>query len=101
MSSNTRQWYSTITTVEIGGKQVSAPADAPPRRRPQVFCEPQQQSPPILRACSACAGDYEDPERTTSDPASEGETWADTELRDADVANQDSPECDEFPAAKE
>jgi len=35
-----------------------------------VFCGDSHASPQPLRACSACAGDYEDPDRTawTTDP---------------------------------
>ena len=39
----------------------------------------EADKPPVLRTCSACAGDYEDPDRTgwaaaKNDPA-EGDEW--------------------------
>ena len=33
-----------------------------------VFCGDSHASPQPLRACSACAGDYEDPDRTAWPP---------------------------------
>jgi len=49
--------------------------------------------PPCLRACSACAGDYEDPERTTASEADEEEG----EEASADETQRSDPR-DKFPA---
>ena len=51
--------------------------------------------PSCVRACSACAGDYEDPERTLSREAEDEEQGA------ADVSAEDSIQAipdNEFPA---
>ncbi|HTQ61972.1 MAG TPA: hypothetical protein VMI32_17240 [Candidatus Solibacter sp.] len=39
----------------------------PPSRDPEIVSE-------AVRACSACAGDYEDPDRTAPDPDEEDES---------------------------
>jgi hypothetical protein len=44
----------------------------------------------FLRACSGCAGDYEDPDRSAWDP--------DTEENEEDTATEESP-AEERPAA--
>jgi hypothetical protein len=51
--------------------------------------------PSCVRACSACAGDYEDPERTASHEAGE------EEKKTADASAEDATQAiprDEFPA---
>jgi len=49
--------------------------------------------PPCLRACSACAGDYEDPEPTTASEVGEEEG----EAASADETERSEPR-DKFPA---
>ncbi len=46
-----------------------------------TFIQPAQQS--SLKACSACAGDYEDPDRTAWD-AEKGDRRADEDAQDLD-----------------
>jgi len=59
---------------------------------------PQAVSQSIcLRACSACSGDYEDPERTTWSDVSEEE---DREESTTDNAEQSGPR-EEFPAREQ
>ena len=48
-------------------------------------------APVALRACSACSGDYEDPERTASDADENEILEADAEREEA------SPRAEQFP----
>ena len=48
-------------------------------------------APVALRACSACSGDYEDPERTASDADENEILEADAEREEA------SPRTEQFP----
>ena len=49
-----------------------------------------------VRACSACAGDYEDPERTASSESSEEEDAANASAEGGDPSRL----RDEFPASQ-
>ena len=88
MEGNTRviQVYSTysVPAVEICGKAVSGLWT--PRRRPGANGRLEG-----LRACSACAGDYEDPDRTAWTPEERGEA--------EDEVTSDST-AEEFPAER-
>jgi hypothetical protein len=65
------------------------------KRRPEDAVTPPAASlSACLRACSACAGDYEDPERTASGDAREEGRAEDAS---ADDAERSVPR-DEFPA---
>jgi hypothetical protein len=44
-----------------------------------------------IRACSACAGDYEDPERAAEDPELDGDACAYDELAHDGANGQDVP----------
>ena len=57
----------------------------------QVSGEERVRVPAVMRACSGCAGDYEDPDRTAR-PAGEGDDGTDD--------NEDAPGAaeEEFPA---
>jgi hypothetical protein len=79
-----------------------------------AFCGDSHVSPQPLRACSACAGDYEDPDRTAwtaereeEEPLSqesartplpvEEQEEAENEAGDEGVSDEDAND-DEFPA---
>ena len=61
-----------------------------------AISEPPEATPQALRACSACAGDYEDPDRTARTPDSEDLD----ELLGESATDHDGPD-DEFPAREE
>lgn len=64
---------------------------------PETYGESRQSQSP-LRACSACAGDYEDPDRTAWMPDEEEEDLrAETARERADEKAEDG---DEFPAGE-
>ena len=52
------------------------------------------EAPHVLRACSACAGDYEDPERTAEEERSE-----DSEIES--TQDEELARADDFPASQE
>ena len=52
------------------------------------------EAPHVLRACSACAGDYEDPERTAEEDRSE-----DSEIES--TQDEELARADDFPASQE
>ena len=57
-------------------------------------CQSFAEAPHVLRACSACAGDYEDPERTAEEERSE-----DSEIESAQ--DEELARADDFPASQE
>lgn len=64
------------------------------RAVPLVSCGAESISPGRLGACSACAGDYEDPDRTAWTPDLDDEDGAD----DTNRASGGIDRGDEFPA---
>ncbi|MFI5093837.1 MAG: hypothetical protein ACHQIK_10385 [Candidatus Acidiferrales bacterium] len=70
------------------------------RLLPPTFCGDSGASRQLLRACSACAGDYEDPDQTSWTPDRE----EDEELpqkRAHERAEDQDEDGDEFPATEE
>jgi hypothetical protein len=65
-----------------------------------AFCGEPPVSLPPLCACSACAGDYEDPDRTVWAPDEEEEDQALESARDIanEKAENDADGGDKFPA---
>ena len=61
------------------------------RLSPETCREPGASQPP-LRACSACSGDYEDPDRTAWTPDEEEEDLLAEKMR------EQAQNGDEFPA---
>lgn len=79
-------------SVENAGCSVRAIADMRGHLSPHVFGA-QGLAPHAFGACSACAGDYEDPDRTAwaADPE-------DAEAPSEDRATREPTNNDEFPA---
>ncbi|MGC0772615.1 MAG: hypothetical protein WB543_06735 [Candidatus Acidiferrum sp.] len=70
------------------------------RPLPPAFCGASGASRQLLRACSACAGDYEDPDRTSWTPdREEDEEWP--QKRADEKAEAPDEDGDEFPAPEE
>jgi hypothetical protein len=65
-----------------------------------AFCGEPPVSLPPLRACSACAGDYEDPDRTAGTPDEEDEYLAleSTRVGANEKTENNADGDDEFPA---
>ena len=65
-----------------------------------AISEPPEATPQALRACSACAGDYEDPDRTSWTPDREEDKEWPQKRADEKAEDQDE-DGDEFPAPEE
>jgi hypothetical protein len=78
--------FSGLGVVKAAGKDPLSPE----------MCEEPGTWQPLLRACSACSGDYEDPDRTAWSPDEEEE---DLRAEKAQESARDKAENgDEFPA---
>mgnify|MGYP007135454292 CR=1 FL=1 len=87
-------WKSVENSGALGRKRAG--------KRPlqPAFCAVSGASHQALRACSACAGDYEDPDRTawTPDPQEDEEL---PQERAQEQAENQGDHGDEFPAQRE
>jgi len=70
------------------------------RLLPPAFCGDSAASRQLLRACSACAGNYEDPDRTSWTPDREEDKEWPQKRADEKAEDQDE-DGDEFPAPEE
>ena len=75
--------------------------DMPWRKRSSPNALSCKDSPGIaasIHACSACAGDYENPERTARRPGGDADEEDDQLLTRGSADDADSTKCDEIPA---
>jgi len=95
--SRVRQSYGLWKSVE-NASGFPRPGGPPELSQAQISAAPAGFDPAPIRACSACAGDYEDPDRTAGnmDPAEDDEA---DEAQDAAEPRSDKSGS-EFPADK-
>jgi len=59
------------------------------REQSEVYSKKETRETNVMRACSACAGDYEDPDRTA---------WTPGDVEDGDCDDAPCAATEEFPA---
>ncbi len=76
--------------AKLFGSNLTMRAGSRGHDEPEMAAD-RHRRPEAVRACSACAGDYEDPDRTA---------WTLEESDEGEDENAPEPSAEEFPAGK-